>query len=307
MAARAVGGLARARVARFSLLRYRPGDRHGVLWASTRNIGDEIQTLAVIDMLRRCGVDRYGLIDRERLRAYSGPPLTLVMNGWFTHSPAQFPPRGHVKPVYIGFHCTPSMVGAVVVRNAKHFRAHQPIGCRDDFTREALERVGVEAYLSGCPSLTFEPHERKDGGVYCINTHHEAPPSPFEGTLLERVGLERLGLERGDVEHISHRLDPRLINRPERRLELARELLERYRAAKLIVTSRLHVALPSRAFHTDVAFINARYDDEPRFMVLHDVLNGSAEGPLSPEQVKTDRVAVARHRDGLMEALRRAL
>ena len=334
--------VARARAARFRLLRYSPGDRHGVLWASTMNIGDEIQTLAAIDLLRRCGIDRYTLIDRERLRAYSGPPLTLLMNGWFIHNPDYFLPPGHVRPIYIGFHCTPSLVERVIVRHAAHFRKHQPIGCRDDFTREALERVGVEAYLSGCPTLAFEPHERKDGGVYCIKTQHLQPPSQFEQSLversgmerlgaahgdaehvshlldrrlkgarkkglLERAGMERLGAARGEVEHISHLLDPRLQHQPERRLDEARKLLDLYRSAKLIITSRLHVALPARAFHTDVAFLHRRYHSDARFKGLHDVLNGSATGPLSPEQVKTDRAVVARYREGLLKRLKQAL
>ena len=53
---------------------------------------------------------------------------------------------------------------------------------------------------------------------------------------------------------------------------MAKNLLDRYAKAKLVVTSRLHVALPCLGLRTPVIFINKDYDHE-RFPGLYELLN----------------------------------
>ena len=52
------------------------------MWASTINIGDDIQTLG-INFLKN-GITEYTFIDREKLSDYDGEPVKLIMNGWYT-------------------------------------------------------------------------------------------------------------------------------------------------------------------------------------------------------------------------------
>ena len=61
------------------------------------------------------------------------------------------------------------------------------------------------------------------------------------------------------------------------RLESAENLLNLYREAKLVVTSRLHCVLPCRAFNTDVKFIHAKYNTDKRFFGLEEYIEGNRE------------------------------
>ena len=56
------------------------------------------------------------------------------------------------------------------------------------------------------------------------------------------------------------------------RLKFAKELLNRYAKAKLVITTRIHAALPCLAFHTPIIFINSFYNYQ-RFPGLYELLN----------------------------------
>ena len=57
----------------------------------------------------------------------------------------------------------------------------------------------------------------------------------------------------------------------------ANDLLNKYRNAKLVITSRLHCALPCRAFNTDVIFIHKNLNTDHRFSGLLEILNGNID------------------------------
>lgn len=54
---------------------------------------------------------------------------------------------------------------------------------------------------------------------------------------------------------ITHKLSPSFIDKRVERLELARELIRRYAKASLVVTSRIHAALPCLGLETPVLFV----------------------------------------------------
>ena len=58
------------------------------------------------------------------------------------------------------------------------------------------------------------------------------------------------------------------------RLKIAENLLNKYRTAELVITSRLCSILPCRAFDTDCIFIHKKYIDDPRFCGLKNIING---------------------------------
>ena len=63
----------------------------------------------------------------------------------------------------------------------------------------------------------------------------------------------------------------------QQRMQIAKKYYKIYSSAKLIVTSRIHVAMPCRALGTDCIFIHNRYAQDPRFKGLEGVLNGATE------------------------------
>ena len=55
------------------------------------------------------------------------------------------------------------------------------------------------------------------------------------------------------------------------RFKLAKELLDKYARAKLVISTRIHGALPCLAFNTPVIFINESYDN--RYTGIYELLN----------------------------------
>ena len=67
---------------------------------NTNNIGDYIQTLAVIKLIGK----EYKILDRESLNTYNDEPRKVIINGWFMEKPLNFPPSSNIKPLFISFH-----------------------------------------------------------------------------------------------------------------------------------------------------------------------------------------------------------
>ena len=61
------------------------------------------------------------------------------------------------------------------------------------------------------------------------------------------------------------------------RLIMAENLLNKYRTAKQVITTRLHCILPCRAFNADSIFIHKNYEYDPRFQGLKDIINGDTQ------------------------------
>lgn len=237
---------------------------YAVIATCSDNLGDDIQTLAAMHFLRKKGIRPAFVMDRERLSAYAGPACKVVMNGWFMHDLAFFPPPPHVTPVFVSFHCANE---ELIARHVPYFQAHQPIGCRDLHTKALFDKYGVEAYFTGCLTLTFDPGPSERTGRYTVDVN-TCPYIPAVDVDLSSLGGHVL------VHHDIHDLSVKHSMR--RRLAAAQALLDKYERAELVVTSRLHVALPCRAFRTPCIFLHAGLREDPRFTGLESILSGSA-------------------------------
>jgi hypothetical protein len=204
--------------------------RFALLTHSTRNLGDDIQSLAAAQFLPR--IDCY--LDRAHLGRYANEPETFViLAGWCKHNVDDWPPPPNLHPLSIGFHLRTTKL--LAPRYLPYYRRHEPIGCRDTATRDALLRAGVEAYHSGCLTLTlgqsFAVQGPRDGLLHLVDADVTVDPA---------------------VRHArtSHVIDA---NCPaEERLELARQAVRRYAQAGMVVTRRLHAYLPCLALGTPV-------------------------------------------------------
>ena len=140
--------------------------KYGLLVHGTSgNIGDAVQSLAALRFLPR--VDR--LVERECLGAIaSAGPIKVIMNGWWMKCPEHWPPPPNVIPLFVSFHVTtgPARAAMVTDESLAYLRRHEPIGCRDLDTTSFLRAAGIDAYFSGCLTMTLPPRPRlrKDGG-----------------------------------------------------------------------------------------------------------------------------------------------
>ena len=237
--------------------------KYAVLWVPTSNIGDDIQTLAAINFLKKKGITEYTFINREKLIDYDGEPVKLIMNGWYMHNINKFPPSDKITPIFISVHINKEHL---IINNINYFKKYEPIGCRDEGTVELFKKYKIDSYFTGCLTLLFDDVKEKTGGKYLVDINTKCNYIP---------NIEFDTSKYTNYQVIEHELNgiPSNITLNDR-LIIAEKLLNKYRTAELVITSRLHCILPCRAFNTDSIFIHKNYLNDPRFSGLKNIING---------------------------------
>jgi len=259
----------------------RPRRFAALSYNNTHNIGDEIQTIAAMRFLPR--VDAW--VDRERLDEFrSWADHRIILNGWFLHQPEHWPPAKRLIPHIVSFHLTREIPGLNERKIAPHttvlgeqgveyLRQHEPIGTRDLDTLGQLQSAGIKAYFSGCLTLTLSVDDAGSRGdtVYAVDVSDDVV------SFLSRKCD-------GPVVRLTH-----IDTTPEGavRMERAKALVRGYATARLVVTSRLHCALPCLALGTPVLFIETAADAY-RFDGLRDLLHRATDADLLNEKTDFD-------------------
>lgn len=223
----------------------------GLLTARTMNLGDDIQALAALSHLPTA---RH-VVDRDDLAASAVPDGTaVVMNGWWMNYPERLPTTGcRIDPLLTSIHVARSGVlsanGTTVLsvlerpQTLAYLREHGPVGCRDHATVTLLRERGLDAYFSGCLTLTLAPRAATpmpDSPVLVIDL-------PRRLTAQVRRSSDR------PVVVGTNWISPRSATRE--RLLAARHRLLQIERAHAVVTTRLHVALPSLAMGVPVLWV----------------------------------------------------
>jgi len=176
----------------------------------------------------------------------------------------------------------------------KYFKLHEPIGCRDTATRDMLKEKGVDSYFSGCMTLTLGKKyrsEEKDGKVYFVDPYFvtnwnlknkikNAVFLFFHYSKIKKIAAKhpdpKTGLRKMMIittffrEYRKIFTDETLLNAEyicqqskhwkedfptnEERLKEAERLVKGYAKAALVVTSRIHCALPCLGLETPVIY-----------------------------------------------------
>lgn len=229
--------------------------RFGLLdYPGLTNLGDTIQALAARRFLPRVDV----LVPRERLSAplaaHDGS-VRMILNGWFMHDTNFWPPNPAIEPLLISMHFVqggrPRLRRWVRSRlermlsgpGAEFLRHWGPVGARDAFSLEQLERRGIPAYHSGCLTLTLPRREgiTRTGTIIAC----DVPPDALAHLRTTATG---------PVEEVTHLIGEQLD--AVAREVAANALLDRYAAAAAVVTTRIHAALPCLALGTPVLLVH---------------------------------------------------
>lgn len=197
------------------------------------------------------GIDYSTVIRLEfsQLHSYNGEEVIL---------PISFPLYGLYKgkyitkfsekiiPVFLGL----SLLSPIIVpEDIEYLKKHEPIGCRDQYTVNVLRNYNICAYLFGCITQTF-PFKRvfdtdKYRNVYCIDVDDELKDEIPQNILR-------------DCKFSSHTYYAEEIKSSTE--QLAREVYDMYiKDAKLVITSRLHAALPCAAAGIPVIWAKDKY------------------------------------------------
>lgn len=228
----------------------------------TANLGDNMQSIAIRKLLKRCGVadERVISVNRDTLASYDGEPVAMIMNGVFPES--SFPIPAQVTPVFIGL-CVRE---PTIERFRDYFIQHQPIGCRDITTQQLFEKYGVQAYVTGCLTLSL-PNRTVNERQHKIFVVYGGGSGNFPSQVLKHIPHEYLD----NVEFIYHRLplfnfplDDKACHQVE---AYSSSLLRRYAGhARLIITPLHHVAAPCMAMGIPVIICREAMDGRFSFL-----------------------------------------
>lgn len=287
------------------------------------NIGDYIQSLAAKQFVPKSEEQQIKYFNRDELNSYE-EDAKVIMNGWFTHKPQNWPPSKSIKPLFVAFHLNSSAYKELLSpASLDYFKAHEPIGCRDENTTEVLRSHGVDAYFSSCLTTTLGykyKSAENDGNIYVVDAVHYVPESQrrlqkykfllyyiihFRGVnkfinsalknnsynvnltneynrfccLIRSYRIVKQLISKEDMEKVvvltqfHHSFE---LPTNEERFSRAEDLLHKYARAKLVITSRIHVALPCTGLETPVIFLKNQEDSEEsvcRFKGLLSLLN----------------------------------
>lgn len=254
--------------------------KYGVIYyKDTDNIGDDIQTYAAYKFLPR--VDY--CIDREHMSDFVPDKkefVKVIANGWYNHDKSSFLFSPYIYPLMVSMHFSKNdlitnpgytFLDGYAKEKLKWF---EPIGCRDENTAKELNKLGYKTFFSACLTMTIDPiGEKKEEDYICA-------------VDLKPEVLEHLkSITDSEIREVSHWLifdkdysyeEKRKIIEEytfksfedrakyveknanlsfEERMKNVEDLLKVYQNAKLVITDRIHVALPCLALGTPVLLI----------------------------------------------------
>jgi hypothetical protein len=232
-----------------------------------------IQCIAAENIYSKAGVKSAELlkINRDEINFYNGIECNLLMQAWFgDYSRVRHLPwSDKISPIFLGFHL--SSINHTRERFVEEeiylkMKPYMPIGCRDRGTMKFLRNLGVDAYFSGCLTLTFDKRENepKNGKIFTVDV---AP------RVLKRLPKYITDSADDTISHFYYWSHYPVSDEGAKEFENAgRAILNRYRnEAKLVITSKIHAAMPCVAMGIPVVFITDTPKNE-RFDVLQGIL-----------------------------------
>ncbi|MBJ7428938.1 MAG: hypothetical protein JHD28_08285, partial [Bacteroidia bacterium] len=229
------------------------------------NLGDVIQGLAAKQFLPNNAKPA----NREKLSLLINEPSLLIANGWYQHEFDKFPPPAEVIPFYISVHIAKS--DFIKIKSIReHFKKNAPIGCRDSKTLWLMRGFGIPAYYSSCLTLTFNNSNSFQGDksevIWVDNIDHPIPLK-IEQKLNELIPE---GFTKISHDPLSRFL--KFETYVEDNTELTFSLFKRYEQAKLVLTTKIHCALPCIGMGIPVILIHPNPND-PRLSVLSNLIS----------------------------------
>jgi hypothetical protein len=236
---------------------------------------------------------------KERLG--NGTYVKVIMNGWFTLKPLSWMPDPLLKPLFVAFHIHPPISRVFLGRESivEYLKYNEPIGTRDFYTSKMLRELGITSFFSGCLSLVLDykyKFNKKviDYDYVLLSDLDKEVASVIKNILVER-NILHIFFSQNLFTSSSELLLPQNIKRMVKRIlgedryylagiivynlldmhkaqkltiwsrmKLAEKYLTVIAHSRLVITSRLHTALPALSFGVPVIFVSNNLRD-PRF------------------------------------------
>lgn len=225
---------------------------------STENIGDDIQSIAARRFLPSIDymINRDHVGEWKNLRVREN--VKLIANGWYMRRPFAWPITDKtIDPLLVSMYIEQNAVEDDVSakdvfltpESRDYLTKFGPVGARDMSTLKLLTDNGIDAYFSGCLTLTLQRDQEiaKEGYILAI----DVPDSVVD---YMRSKTKRRVIKVSPYRDFDLGENDRMV--------IGEYFLYLYQAAHAVVTTRLHATLPCLALGTPVLLIKqkGRYD-----------------------------------------------
>lgn len=153
-----------------------------------------------------------------------------------------------ILPFFCGSYFRPTMFELFEKKcMIEYMKAYEPIGCRSMVMVDLLKEKGVEAYFSGCVSLTLPKVENEKENYICLVDVCDE--------VEEKIREKCDGLKIIRTTHTIADVDGHSRLSIYDRFNIVEKQLEIYSKARCVITSRLHAALPCLTQDTPVLLV----------------------------------------------------
>jgi hypothetical protein len=243
----------------------------------TTNLGNEVQSIAARRFLPQ--IDYF--IEHEQLNLFrSNEKVKMIMNGWYLDCLNSWPPSKSINPLLISMHFTTSINDTKMIISSSEskdfFSSYGPVGCRDYATLNLLNDLDIDAYYSGCLTLTLNSNNKKTDYKYIVvNSWNSKKLIDF---LKTKSDLPIYDIHQESI----HSLDQKYLGiipsyytsfyNHNEKFFIAENMLKLYENAHCVITDRVHCALPCLAFKTPVLFFNSASFAPERLKGINDLV-----------------------------------
>ena len=206
------------------------------------NLGDEIQGFPGVQFLPF--VDSF--VERDKLSLSAGnETITTFFNAWWGTHRFDWPPPSNVDPIMLSVHIN-HVIQDIWALDKEYLKTKAPIGCRDYSSLAFLRSLDIDAYFSGCLTLMLRNpniHNKRTDDIFLVDVKTQ-----FVDLLPLEVQQKVIAI----THNVTFDNNGNLA-----RFTAAYKLMEKYASAKLVITQRIHCALPCVAMGIPVIFINS--------------------------------------------------
>ena len=164
------------------------------------NIGDSIQSLAALQFLPHVDV----IIDRDQLN-FCNKKVKMIMNGWYKIWRKNDEFSKNINPLMVSIHINNKE--ELSKKTLDYLKKHEPIGCRDYETMNFLIKKDIDAYFSGCLTLTLGNtykinHQNRDKKIYFVDYNFSDNKNRLINKELIKILRKYKNFETYKVTHI---------------------------------------------------------------------------------------------------------
>lgn len=238
-----------------------------IIWQNTEienstyksvNIGDCLQFLIIEYIYKRMNIDSHEIVrlSMKDIRGYKGEKLILPLNWSLFDINFMDENKINISNDIIPVFCAMTIESHTYKEdylneyNIRFLKKYEPIGCRDYKTYSALKKVGIKAYLNGCLTSIFSSRskEGKHDKILLVDAPLELYSYIPNEMIKGAISLTQQYYYKNDISAYS----------------IMENVKQQYKfycdEAKLVITSRLHVASPCMAMGIPVIFVKDSID-----------------------------------------------